>query len=360
MAEQVSGPPVQDEIPTKASMWRRHRRKILSGGVAFGVVVGVFVLILPRIADYREVWEVVTTLSWQQILALTGAVVLNLITYAPPWMVALPGLRFRQAFVITQASTASTYVAPGGAAPGVAVSFAMLRGWAFESRAVTLAVTLVGVWNQLVLLGFPVIALGLLSLIGERNPLLQTVALIGVGIFVAAVGAFALGLSSESLAHRVGDDAARIVTRLLRTIHRGPVRWDGASLARFRADAIGLLQRRWYTLTLATLAGQLTVFGVLLVSLRVLDVPSSEVGLIEVFAAWSVIRLIGSLPITPGGLGIVELGLTSLLVEFGGGRAQVVAAVLVYRVLTIVPTLVLGLLAAATWTRHNPATHGHA
>ena len=66
------------------------------------------------------------------------------------------------------------------------------------------------------------------------------------------------------------------------------------------------------------------------------------------------IRLIGSLPLTPGGLGVVELGLTSLLVEFGGGQAEVVAAVLVYRVLTIAPTLVLGLLAAATWKRHNP------
>jgi uncharacterized protein (TIRG00374 family) len=65
-------------------------------------------------------------------------------------------------------------------------------------------------------------------------------------------------------------------------------------------------------------------------------------------------RVIGSLPITPGGLGVVELGLTSLLVGFGGGQPQVVAAVLVYRVLTIVPTLVLGLFAAATWKRHNP------
>jgi uncharacterized protein (TIRG00374 family) len=66
------------------------------------------------------------------------------------------------------------------------------------------------------------------------------------------------------------------------------------------------------------------------------------------------VRVLGSLPITPGGLGIVELGLTSLLVGFGGGQAEVVAAVLVYRFLTMVPTLVLGLAAAATWRRHHP------
>jgi uncharacterized protein (TIRG00374 family) len=122
---------------------------------------------------------------------------------------------------------------------------------------------------------------------------------------------------------------------------------------------MGLLRRRWHVLTLATLAGHLSVFAVLLVSLRVLDVPASEVDWIEAFAAWSVVRVLGSLPITPGGLGIVELGLTSLLVGFGGGQAEVVAAVLVYRFLTMVPTLVLGLAAAATWRRHHPeATRG--
>jgi uncharacterized membrane protein YbhN (UPF0104 family) len=39
------------------------------------------------------------------------------------------------------------------------------------------------------------------------------------------------------------------------------------------------------------------------------------------------------------------------LVGFGGNNAAVVAAVLVFRFLTVVPTLVLGLVAAATWRR---------
>ena len=85
---------------------------------------------------------------------------------------------------------------------------------------------------------------------------------------------------------------------------------------------------------------------------------------VEIFAAWSVAKLIGSIPITPGGLGVIELGLTSLLVAFGAPRADAVAAVLVYRFLSVVPTLVLGLIAAATWTRFQarkeeaPATPG--
>jgi uncharacterized protein (TIRG00374 family) len=122
---------------------------------------------------------------------------------------------------------------------------------------------------------------------------------------------------------------------------------------RFRSRAIGLLRRRWPILTLATLAGQLSVFLVLLASLRALDVGPGEVSVIEAFAAWSLGRVIGSLPITPGGLGLVEVGLTSVLVGFGGNDAGVVAAVLLYRFLTIVPTLILGVIAGATWKRYR-------
>ena len=68
-----------------------------------------------------------------------------------------------------------------------------------------------------------------------------------------------------------------------------------------------------------------------------LGVPASDVNVVEAFAAWSLVRLLGSIPITPGGLGVVELGLTTALVGFGGNQPDVVAAVLVYRFLTMVP-----------------------
>ena len=123
---------------------------------------------------------------------------------------------------------------------------------------------------------------------------------------------------------------------------------------RFRRQTIGLLRRRWLPLTLATLAGQLTVFVVLVVCLRILGVGEHQVTLTEAFAAWTLVRLLGSIPITPGGIGIVELGLTGALVGFGGANDRVVAAVLLYRVVTIVPTLVLGLIGAALWRRARP------
>ena len=348
---------VTEAPPVVAPKARRRfsRRTALGGGLGIAVIVVTFVFVLPKVADYHSVWAVVKDLSWSQIGLLAGATVLNLATYAPPWQAALPGIRFRQAFVLTQASTASTYVLPGGAAVGMGVSFGMLRGWGFTGRPVTLALALTGIWNQFAALAFPIVALALLTLSKEQNPLLQTVAFIGVAILIVSASGFAVGLTSDRLAKWVGNTAARIVTKLLGLIRRGPVKWNGSSFVSFRHEAVGLLKRRWHVLTLAVLAGQLTVFLVFFVSLRVLDVSSGEVTAIEAFAAWSLARLLGSIPITPGGLGIVEVGLTTALVGFGGKNAEVVAAVLVYRFLTMVPTLVLGLLAAATWRRHRPA-----
>jgi uncharacterized membrane protein YbhN (UPF0104 family) len=347
-------PDVEAEAPQPAKKHSSVKKRVAIGGVGIAVLVATFAFVLPRIADYRSVWDVVQGLTWEQIGLLALATLANLATYGPPWMAALPGLHYRQATVLTLASTASTYIAPGGAAVGIGASYAMLRGWGLKGRPVSIAVAVTGVWNQFSMLGFPVIALAALTLQHERSGLLQTVALIGLVVFVIAVAAFAAGLWTPSLARKVGDLAARLSSFGLRLVRRDPVTWDGEVFVRWRNETVLLLARRWHVLTLATLAGQLTVFLVMLVSLRVCGVSASDVTFIEAFAAWSLARLLGSLPITPGGLGVVEVGLTGVLVGFGGHNADVVASVLIYRFMTIVPTLLLGLLAGATWRRHNP------
>ena len=319
--------------------------------LGLAVVVVTFVVVLPRIANYGDVWRVVQGLTWWQIAALAAATVLNLVTFAPAWMIVLPGLGFRRAFTVTQASTASTYIAPGGATVGVALSYAVLRAWGFSASSIALAGTLTSVWNQLALFAFPVVALGLLGLEQESDPVLQSVAVVGLVVFVVGAATFAGVLATPNVARFVGGYATRLVDAVLKRVRRGPVTWSAESFVRFRNEAIGLLRRRWLPLTLATLSGQLSVFVVFLVSLRVTHVSAGQVDAIEAFAAWSLARLLGSLPITPGGIGVVEVGLTTALVGFGGNDARAVAAVLLYRFLTIVPTLVIGLIAAATFRR---------
>jgi putative heme transporter len=334
---------IGDHGPMRAGRpWRRIG--FTAVGAAFAVAT--FAYFLPKIADYRDVWAVIRGLSWTWVAALSAATILNLLTFAPPWMVALPGLRFRSAFALTRVSTALSIVLPAGAAVGIAGAYAMLRRWGFPTRDIGRAVTLVSLWNQFANLSYPIIAVFLLTATGGDSALLATAAFIGVGVLGVAVAALALVLASDSTATVIGEMTARLVNWVRGKFRRGPVLWGGESFERFRRDAVDLLRRRWHLLTLSSYAGTLAVFLVLLLSLRACGVPGSEVSVVEAFAAWSLARLLGSIPITPGGIGVVELGLTGALLGFGGANAGVVAAVLLYRFLTMIPTVALGLVAS--------------
>ena len=335
----------------------KNRKRIIMAGLGIALVVATFVFLLPKIADYEDVWAVVKNLSWEWVVALLAVTAVNLATFAPPWMAALPGLRFIQALELTQASTAVSIVVPGGPAAGMATSFTMLQSSGFRRSHITRALTLTALWNQFLNFLYPVLAVFALTISGEgeKTALLATAAFVGVAALGVGVTGFVLALTSGRLAHDVGNLAARLASWALAKLRRGPVGWGGESFERFRNSAGELVRKRWHFLTLASLAGSLSVFAVLLVSLRALDVPASQVTLTEAFAAWALARLLGSIPITPGGIGVVELVLTSTLVAFGGNNAGVVAAVLVFRFLTMVPTIGLGLIVAGTWRRHARA-----
>ena len=133
-----------------AASGKSRRRRIIGAVGGIALVAVVFAFLLPKIADYADVWDVVTGLSGPAIAALVVATVINVATYGPPWMAALPGLNYRQSMVLTQSSTALSIAVPGGDAVGIAASYAMLRGWNFDRQAVAVAVVVTGVWNQIV------------------------------------------------------------------------------------------------------------------------------------------------------------------------------------------------------------------
>ena len=332
------------------------RRLVLALAVG-GVVAGItFAWVLPRIAGYAAVWRELRSLGsvWMVVLALVA--VMNIATFALPWMVALPGLRFLVAVKVTQASTAFGLIVPGGAPMGMAASYALLRAASFEPQRIASAVALTGIWNQGSTLLFPVAAIVLLAASGTSSPALAAAAALGLVLTVLAAALLFAVLWRAALAQRVGDVLARMMTSTRRLVRRRPVSWSGDSLVRHRAEFLRLMRQRWPALTVATLANQLSAYLLFETSVRAVGIGLDAVSLPETFAAWSVARLLTSLPLTPGGVGFVELGLTGMLVGFGGMHPAVVAAVLAYRALSIVPTLALGLLAGAGWrlgTRTN-------
>ena len=239
----------------------------------------------------------------------------------------------------------------------MATSFAMLRAWGFSGRPVGLAVVVQSVWNQFVILGFPILAAAALAAEGGRNRTLEIVALVGLVVFVVVVVGFAVGLSSPRLAKRIGNLAARLATRGKQLLHKAPVKWNGTSLVRFRAETIVLIRRRWLFLTAATLAGHLTVFLVLVAS-----TPRSRRRARRGDDRRGIRRLDARAdsrvdPDHAGRHRLRRVGMTGALVAFGASDADAVTATLIYRFLTIVPTLAVGLLAATTWkVGQRPAT----
>jgi uncharacterized protein (TIRG00374 family) len=340
----------------KRSGWKRWTMI----GVSVAIIALTFAFVLPKFADYAQVWGVVEGLSWEWIVALILAAALNVATCAPEWMAALPGLTYMEGSRVTLASTAMSIVVPGGAPTGMATSFGMLKVWGFEGRPVGLAVAVTSIWNQLVILGVPIVAVALLVAQGDRNKTIELVALIALAAFCALVAGFSVGLSNKRLTRRIGDRAARIATWGKALLHKAPVAWNGEGFVRFRGETITLLRRRWGYLTVATLANHLSVFVILIVSVRAVGVPRAHVTIVEAFAAWALSRVLGSIAPTPGGLGFVELGLTGSLVAFGATNAEAVAATLIYRFLKDVPTLVLGLAAAVTYRLQTPAAEARA
>jgi putative heme transporter len=89
-------------------------------------------------------------------------------------------------------------------------------------------------------------------------------------------------------------------------------------------------------------------------------VREDEVGWVEVLAAFSLVRLVTAIPLTPGGLGVFELVLTGALVAAGTGHARAVAAVLVYRLLTFLVPIPLGIACYFVWRRNHSWRDGAA
>jgi uncharacterized protein (TIRG00374 family) len=92
---------------------------------------------------------------------------------------------------------------------------------------------------------------------------------------------------------------------------------------------------------------------VLLLALRFVGVTESQVGWAEALAVFTFARLLSAIPLTPGGLGVIEIALITGLTAAGGMRAEVAAAVLVFRALTYVLPIPIGLGTYLFWRRNR-------
>jgi putative heme transporter len=131
---------------------------------------------------------------------------------------------------------------------------------------------------------------------------------------------------------------------------------------RFRAEGTRLIADRWLALSLSTVASHMGLYLVLVLAVRDVGISAREVTWAQVLGVFAFVRLLSALPITPGGLGIVDLGYIGGLVLAGRHQtdvpgavfqAQVTAAVLVFRALTYGMQIPHGAFAYFIWQRRR-------
>ena len=331
---------------------RRKRLKQIAGiVVSVAIVVAIFAYAIPKFADYGDVWEAFSSLTPLELWSLVAVMVFNLLTYWLANMAALPGLRLWPAAVVTQTTTSIANTLPGGGAIAIGLTYTILRSWGFTGTDVALYVGVTGIWNIFTKLSLPVLSIAVLAIVGGSSAAYVVAAVVGVGVLAVAVAMLAGVFASERLARRVGDRLGAVASFLTRLVRRAPVADGGDRAIRFRRDTIGLVRHRWIRLTATTVLSHLALYLVLLLSLRHMGVSEHELGAAEVFAVFAFSRLLSALPLTPGGAGIIDLGYIGGLVAFAGeaDRAAIVAAVLLFRVLTYGIQIPLGGFTYVIW-----------
>jgi uncharacterized membrane protein YbhN (UPF0104 family) len=340
--------PIESEDPkSKVAVWKR----VLQAAVSLAIVAGIFLGVMPLIADYGDVFDTIQAMTGLEGGSLVLIGLWNLATYWFVLTAALPGLRLREAAVVNQASTAVSNTLPAGGVIGVGVSVSMLTSWGFAISSIGRSAVVTGIWNNFVKLGMPVLALSLLALEGEVTPTRLIAAGIGIAVLVGAIVVFGLILRSDRLARGIGHFVGRLVDRARRALHKEPIGGWGERSSNFRTETIGLLRHRWLRLTIATLISHISLYLVLLVALRNVGVSQDELSWIAVLAAFSFVRLISALPLTPGGVGVVELGYAAVMTIGLDDitSAQVVAAILLFRAVTYLLPIPLGLVSYVVW-----------
>ena len=334
----------------------RPGRKIFRTAVSAALVAAIFGFALPRFASYRSVWASMGAMTWPQDLLVGAAAAASM---AAAWLVicsVLPSIRLREAAVVNLGSNAVANTLPAGGALAMGVSWAMLSSWGISTADYVLYTLVSGIWNVFARLGLPVIALLVLVTVSRPGTGLIAAAVTGLALLAATTAGLGLLLRSESFALRAGRALQRTAAVAFRLARRQVPRNLAGWLPGFRGRAAALIAARGWRITVATAAGNLTLWLVLLACLRGSGLSQAQVPWQTSLAAFAFVRLVTALPVTPGGLGITELGLIGILAAGADHRAsaQVTAAVLLYRAVTYLAPIPLGALAYLVW-RHAPA-----
>ena len=349
MSESDTAGAAPDEVVTTTpSMTLNRRKSIIAGIIAVVFLAIVFAKVIPQIGSYSEAITSLQHMNGTDLMWLIAAVLLYLALYGLPFMASVPGLSYPNSQIVNQSAFTVSNGVPGGGALGLGLQYAELTSYKVTPTAATAGITATGVWSTFLTCALPVMGVIALVIDGGASGSYTKTAVIGLAILIAMIVVFGLILRSEELARKVGDFVDRVTNAVIHRFKPGPSVHLSDSIVRLRTDIVDLVRRRWAAITGAQLAVSLSSFLILLVAFRGVETGSHISGW-SVFAAFAIAQLGLMVPITPGGLGTVDAVMISLLISFGASTGDATAADLLWRAVSYVPQIIIGLICIFYW-----------
>jgi uncharacterized membrane protein YbhN (UPF0104 family) len=348
-----TGAPTPVEDPAATHHARPLWKQAISIVVTVAVLVLVFGFVIPRFADYRSMLDYVANIppGWWAVLAVMS--VWFLVAYPVVLTTVLRSLKLKEAFVNHMTGTAITNSLPSGGAIALAVNYAMYLSWGFRPEAVSAALLAAGVWDWYARIALPVLAVLGIAVFATALPWMWIVS-IGGALWVAfSIWLLATVLRSDRFAHAVARWVAGIVGTIAGWFQREPPN-AYASMLQFRDDLRRVLDHHATRLTAATIGNHLAMAGLYTACVYAVGVTPDEVPIPWVVLSFALGRFLVMIPVSPGGLGLVDLGWIGLL-NLGWtttnpglpvDTALIAAGVLLFRALSLFPPIPIGM---ATW-----------
>jgi uncharacterized membrane protein YbhN (UPF0104 family) len=313
------------------------------------LAVAAFALygLAPQLLD---MWDTVPRLRSVSIVWFLVMITLESGSYVCAWALtrlALPKVSWFVAGTAQLVSNAVAKVVPGGAAVGGATGFRMLSVSGIDPGSAGAALTANAIISNGVLFCLPMIAL-LGSIVGAPVPNgLDRVAWGGAILFATLFLFGYLIVRHDRPLRLFGNFLERVSRPVLRRLHRsgGPTA-DGLVLQ--RDQMVAGLGARWQRALLAAVGNWLLDYFALVAALMAVGVRPR---LSLVLLAYGASALLAMIPLTPGGLGFVEAGLTAMLVLSGVPSADALLATLAYRIVSYWLPIPAGLVAQLLFRR---------
>ncbi|HQR25979.1 MAG TPA: glycosyltransferase [Nocardioides sp.] len=310
----------------RSHAWARAR--FVASWVVALVLVGVA---LPRAVDvsWHGVVPVLLSVRWPAVLALSALWLLGLYVHTFVLTAAAPRLTHRRALTLNMTGSAVANVVPLGGAAGVELNRRMMRAWGIDARSFTGYTLLTNLWDTGSKLLLPVLGVLALTRSGDAvTPQLRTASMIaGVAFLGLAAGAVVMLLSPRATGAS-GRALERTVRFGLRLVRRDRALGLSDTLLEIRRECADLVDQGWLRMSVG-IAGYVALQWALLA--LCLHLTGAGNTWPEVLAAFAVERLLTIVPITPGGVGVADLGMVGVLLALGGDPSAVAAAAVLYR-----------------------------